>query len=561
MDKKNKKTLRVFKTLRVWNMAIALVTVLALATACGGQTATPVSRGTISPTAAAQTPVPFTVTPSPTTGATLTPTRIVLSRRTVVTPSPTPACPGGIVTITAHDWSSMDQEESWQLVIQQFEAANPCIKVTSERLPDDREARLLEIASGSAPDLVGVDSSDLARSIALGGLEDLTIFINGDADFKPDTMFDATAWKAGFVVGMPVAVMKEYSTSAFYINTALFEQAGIAIPQDGNWTYDDFLDDARLLTIDQNGNNATNPNFDPNHVAIWGASLPWWDGSSGWWRGFQNLLYAWGAHTISPDGLSAQGYLNSPQAIEAWAWYSDLIHVYHVAPDISLLAAQHITNEDLFRQHRLAIVGSFWGPWYREVLDQDPLLKWQVVPLPAGPAGHKSTMSWMGWGINPRTRYPQAAWTLLKWLTTDPGQSVFAAKALTADLAIAQQIQQQDDPFWGVFSRETANLDGLDDTFSPYYTTCVDIPGSALLGRMMAEGGAQFDIVNELDQFATSAEQCLWKHNPGKSTATPLPASETPEFEGTPGELTTPAPMTETPAVEDAPELISATPN
>jgi hypothetical protein len=146
-------------------------------------------------------------------------------------------------------------------------------------------------------------------------------------------------------------------------------------------------------------------------------------------------------------------------------------------------------------------------------------------------------------------------------LTTDPGQSVFAAKALTADLAIAQQIQQQDDPFWGVFSRETANLDGLDDTFSPYYTTCVDIPGSALLGRMMAEGGGQFDIVNELDQFATSAEQCLWKHNPGKSTATPLPASETPEFEETPGELTTPAPMTETPAVEDAPELISATPN
>jgi len=41
---------------------------------------------------------------------------------------PTPACPGGMVKITAHDWSSMDQEESWQLVIQQFEAANPCIK-------------------------------------------------------------------------------------------------------------------------------------------------------------------------------------------------------------------------------------------------------------------------------------------------------------------------------------------------------------------------------------------------------------------------------------------------
>jgi multiple sugar transport system substrate-binding protein len=548
----NKKNLN--KTLRVWKTGLALVWVLVLATACGGQAPTPV----LSPTALAKTPAPLTATPSP-TSSTTTPTRTALSRRGP-SPTPTPACPAGVAAISVHDWSSMDQEESWQLVIRQFEAANPCIQVSTVRLPDDREARLLEIASGSAPDLVGVDSSDLTRSIALGGLEDLTPFIRGDADFKPADLFDQTAWAAGSVVGMPVAVVKDYSTSAFYINTTLFEQAGIQIPQDGNWTYDDFLDDARLLTIDRNGNNATSPDFDANNVVIWGASLPWWDGSSGWWRGFQNLLYAWDAHTISADGLSTQGYLNSPQAIQAWAWYSDLIHVYHVAPDISLLAKQHITNEDLFRQHRLAIVGSFWGPWYRDVLDQDPLLKWQVVPLPGGPAGHKSTMSWMGWGINPHSKYQQAAWTLLKWLTTDPGQGVFASKALTADLAVAQQLQQEADPFWGVFSRETANLDGLDDTLSPYYTTCVDIPGGALLGRMMAGDGGQFDIQNELDQFAVSAEQCLWKHNPGKSTATPVPVTETPAVEGTPEELLSPAAITETPADEGTPEdMITAT--
>ena len=158
--------------------------------------------------------------------------------------------------------------------------------------------------------------------------------------------------------------------------------------------------------------------------------------------------------------------------------------------------------------------------------------------MPQGPAGHKSTMSWMGWGINPQTKNPLAAWTLLKWLTTDPGQRVFAAKALTADLAVAQQLQQKSDPFWGVFSRETANLDESDDARSPYYTTCVDIPGSALLGQMMAENGGQFDIQNELDRFADSADQCLWQNNPGKSTSTPGPATETPPVEGTPGAFT-----------------------
>lgn len=520
MDKKN------------WRIALTLLIVLGLATACGG-------KASPSPTALARTPALLTVTSSP-TASTLTPTHIVLTRQTPVKATPTPACPQGVVTVSVHDWSSTDQAESWKGVIREFEAANPCIQVSTVRLPDDRETRLVEIVSGTAPDLVGVDSSDLARSVALGGLEDLTPFIQADPDFNPATLFDPAAWKAGSVAGMPVAVVKDYSTSAFYINATLFEQAGIPIPQDGNWTYDDFLDDARLLTIDQNGNNATSPNFDPNHVAVWGTSLPWWDGSSGWWRGFQNLLYAWDAHTISPDGLSTQGYLNSPQAIQAWAWYSDLIHVYHVAPDISLLASQHITNEDLFMQHRLAIVGSFWGPWYRDLLDQEPLLKWQVVPLPSGPAGHKSTMSWMGWGINPRAKNPQAAWILLKWLTTDPGQSVFASKALTADLAVAQRLQQNSDPFWAVFSHETANLVELDDTLSPYYTACVDIPGSALLGKMMAGDGGQFDIQNELDQFAATAEKCIWKHDPGKSTSTPAPVTETPAVEDTPGALTTP---------------------
>ncbi len=508
---------------------------LALLTACGAKAPPP------TPTLPATSTVSSTPSPAPTLTPKPTSTRIV-ARKTTPAFTPTPACPKGVVTVSVHDWSSMDQQENWKRVIREFEAANPCIQVNTVRLSDDHEARLLEIASGTAPDLVGVDSTDLFRSVLLGGLKDLTPFLKADLDFKPATLFDPVAWKTGFVAGLPVAIVKDYSTSAFYINTTLFEQNGIPIPQDGKWTYDDFLDDARLLTIDRNGNNATSPDFDPDNVVIWGTSLPWWDGGSGWWRGFQNLLYAWGAHTISPDGLTTEGYLNSPQAIQAWAWYSDLIHVYHVAPDISLLDSQQTTNEDLFMDHRLAIAGSFWGPWYREMFNEKPLLKWQVVPLPAGPAGHKSAMMWMGWGINPNTQYPQQAWTLLKWLTTDPGQGVFAAKALTADKNVAQQLQQGSDPFWGVFSRETANLDEPDEARSPYYTTCVDIPGSALLGRMMSKDGGKFDIQNELDQFASSAERCLWKYNPGKSTATPLPVTETPEVPLTPQESLTPVP-------------------
>jgi len=147
---------------KTWSV-LALLVALGLAAACSGQALT------LSPTAPAGTSSLAAATPSPSpTVSTPTPTRSALfTRSTPVKATSTHACPEGVVMVSVHDWSSMDQEESWQQVIQEFEAANPCIQVRPVRLPDDREARLLEIASGDAPDLVGVDSSDLARSVAL----------------------------------------------------------------------------------------------------------------------------------------------------------------------------------------------------------------------------------------------------------------------------------------------------------------------------------------------------------------------------------------------------------
>ena len=422
-------------------------------------------------------------------------------------PEPEEECPDGVITVSAHDWSSPDRQEYWDDVIAAFNEAYPCIQASDVDLPEDRAVRLNEISAGTAPDLVAFDSSDLPRVYLMDALQDLTPYYEAD-NFDPDEEFYESVWKTGWVQGVPVAIAKDYSTSAFYVNTDLFEQAGIDIPEEG-WTYDEYVQIAQQLTLDANGNNATSPDFDPENVAQWGSSSPYWGGDTGWWRGFQSYLYSFGAHTISDDGTTTDGYINSPEAVAAWEWYQDFVHSSGAAPNATYMAATNVGNDQMFSDGMLAIAGSYWGPWFQDVFNQAPDLSWQVVPLPTGPGGHEAAIMWMGWGINANSEHPEEAWQLLKWLTTEPGQRVFALKALTGHIGTAEELQKADDPYWSVFLAEVPYQGRLDDMTTPFYTTCVDIPASELIGKLFQEGGADMDIQAELDAFVIEADKCL----------------------------------------------------
>jgi len=416
-------------------------------------------------------------------------------------------CPDGVVTVGVHDWSSADRQEYWDDVIAAFNEAYPCIEAESVKLPEDRAVRLNEISAGTAPDLVGFDSSDLPRVYLMGGLMDLTPLFEAD-DFDPLAEFYPSVWETGIVMGVPVAIAKDYSTSAFYANVDLLEQAGIDVPEEG-WTYDEYLQIAQQLTLDANGNNATSPDFDPDNVTQWGTSAPYWGGDTGWWRGFQSFLYSWGAHTISDDGTTTTGYVNSAEAVAAWEWYGDLIHVHHVVPSATYMAATNVGNDQMFSDGMLAISGSYWGPWFQDTFNQAPELNWTAIPLPTGPGGHEAAIMWMGWGINANSEHTAEAWQLLKWLTTEPGQRVFALKALTGHIGTAVELQKGEDPYWGVYLAEVPFQGRLDDMTTPFYTTCVDIPAQQLMGKLFQEDGATLDIQAELDALAASADQCL----------------------------------------------------
>lgn len=415
-------------------------------------------------------------------------------------------CTGDPVTLRLDDWSSGDRVEYMNQVLAAFTAEYPCISVVAEpNIGDDQNTRRLTmIASGTAPDLIATGESWIPLYAEAGGFLDLTPFLSGEEGFDPAEIFYEGVFNQGFYKGSPVAIAKDYSVNSFYVNRAHFAAAGIELPSEG-WTYDDLLDIAMQLTLDSSGNNATSPDFNPDDVVQWGVDII----NDGWWRGYQSYLYSWGAHTISDDGTTTTGYLNSDAAVEAWEWYRDLVFTHHVAPSATVIGGTEGGRVQMFQDGKISIGVTFHGPWWQDVFNDTPNLDWGVVPIPSGPAGHRSAVMWMGWGINAKTEHPEESWLLLKWLTTEPGQRVFALKALSADRAVSEELQRVDDPYWSVYVAEAQYLDQLDEQLNPNYGACVFTPSGDLLVRVLSDGGDSLDIKAELDALAAEADACL----------------------------------------------------
>ena len=54
-----------------------------------------------------------------------------------------------------------------------------------------------------------------------------------------------------------------------FYNKAMFDAAGLAYPTD-NWTFEEMRQAAIQLTLDANGRNPTDPDFDPDTIVQWG---------------------------------------------------------------------------------------------------------------------------------------------------------------------------------------------------------------------------------------------------------------------------------------------------
>lgn len=385
--------------------------------------------------------------------------------------------------------------------IEDFNAVYPDIKV--EILPNpggDWHSKVLTwIAAGELPDVYMADSSYIPLYVEAGGLEPLQPFIEGEDGFDPYEIFYPGVYENGFYQGEPYLLAKDYSTVAIYANKKLLDAAGIATPEEG-WTYDDLLDIAMQLTVDADGNNAASPDFDPENIVQYGM-----DHRGDWWRGFQTVVYSFGSHTISDDGTTLDGYMNSEGTIAALEWMRDAIHVYHVAPTNEFMTALPSGAMQAFYDGQLAMVFGM-GPWFLGQMEEQPDFEYTILPMPTGPGGHHDAVCWAGFGLAPNSDNKDAAWLFLKALGTDIGQRHYSEHALSSMPSFMEA--KTDHPFWSTFVKEADYLDSLDDLKNPYYLNCID--GLDPTAVIFGETGAEMDISEYLNgELVPQFQKCL----------------------------------------------------
>ncbi len=295
--------------------------------------------------------------------------------------------------VTIRFWMQQDNllQAAMTDLINDFQKANPDIKVQLEAFPfaEYHQKVSTAFAGNDAPDVFWMDvrTASFAQQGVLMPLDDY-ITKENRADYLDSTWLEPTY--QGKTYGVPMHQL----TEALYVNTAMAEAAGIKLPKtvDDAWTWDQFLDAAKKLTV-RSGDQTT----------VWGFGVQ---------RQLQDwsvlpVVYQHGGKVLSDDLKKASGFLNGQATLEALTWYGNLFTKEKV------VAVEAIP--DGFPTGKIAI---FQAPsTYRPVLDSKfKDFKYTIIPLFKDKQCSVMTGGW-NMSMSATTEHPKEAWLLIDYLT------------------------------------------------------------------------------------------------------------------------------------------------
>jgi multiple sugar transport system substrate-binding protein len=167
------------------------------------------------------------------------------------------------VTLRLQVSLSPQELKTFQPALEALDEAHPEGDVALETVPQADFSQNLnaQIAAGTLPDVVRVPGLLVQQWLRQGAFLDLTDRL-GDADlddFYPGPL-EQFRWQDK-LWGLPDTAAPEL---VFY-NKAMFDAAGLAYPTD-DWTFEEMRRAAIQLTLDADGRNPTDSDFDPETI-------------------------------------------------------------------------------------------------------------------------------------------------------------------------------------------------------------------------------------------------------------------------------------------------------
>ena len=299
------------------------------------------------------------------------------------------------VTITFAFWDN-NQEPGMTAVAEAYMAAHPDVKIEVQVTPWNEYWTKLEASAlgGAMPDVFWMHSNQFFKYVTANTLLPL--------DFE----YDYTPYPAGVTSlytfnDVHYAVPKDYDTIALVYNKEIFDNAGIAYPDD-TWTWDTLLETAKKLTDPEKG--------------IYGFGAP-----NDRQSGYLNLVYQNEGFAFE-DGKSGYDQAATQEAIQ---WWVDLQKVHQVSPSQESFVDMGV--DDQMQAGKLAMC--FTGSWMMSSYTNNELFadKFDLAVLPQGKT-RASIYNGLGYAGAASTKYPEVVKDFIQFCGTEEANKLQAEK-------------------------------------------------------------------------------------------------------------------------------------
>ena len=313
-----------------------------------------------------------------------------------------------------------EQLDAQQAIAQKFNDTHPDINLELEIVPSGGSAREIlstRVAAGDAPDIVG--PVGVAGSNEFMGLYlDLQPYIEKyDYDLSQYDEASINFYKVEGegMIGVPFGVYP----AALWYNKDLFDEAGLNYPPhkvgekyvmpDGTekeWDIETMTEVAKLLTVDSNGKDATQAEFDPANIQQFGFQAQWLD--------LRGTLSMFGAgKLVADDNKTAQ----VPEAWQAAAnWYYDGIWKEHFIPNATYISSERLkASGGEFDSGHVGM--AYTHLWYTCCATN--VKNWDVAVPPSYNGVTTANLHVDTFRIMKDSKHPDEAFQVLEWLTTD----------------------------------------------------------------------------------------------------------------------------------------------
>ncbi|WP_312169608.1 sugar ABC transporter substrate-binding protein [Microbacterium sp.] len=327
---------------------------------------------------------------------------LALATATITGCSSGAAAGGDSDTLTFMFRGSDAEKAAYTAAIEQFEKDNDVTVKIIMTTADEYSTKLKAAITGKQiPDVFYVDPGSVQAYVKSGIIKDITKDVEASVDLDnvwqygvDSYRFDGALMGQGAIYAMP----KDVGPFSFGYNKTMFEAAGIPLPSvDEPYTWDEFIDVAKKLTLDTDGD---------------GVLDQWGTGLNVQWN-LQSFVWSNGGDWLNDDRTEVT--VDSPEFAEALQFFADMQNVAQVTPSVT--DAQTL---DTYQRWMQGEIGFFpVGPWdvpTYETLDFD----WDLIPYPVGSTGETATwVGTLGIAVAESSKNADLATKLAIYLSTD----------------------------------------------------------------------------------------------------------------------------------------------